>query len=85
VIEHPDGRREEVNISRLRWFSDDPRATIDYDGCVQIYTSKLTAKGAIHLYHWLRCNLAQLEAAATISEPDTKLGNASTASERTTT
>ncbi len=61
-IEYPDGRREVVNVARLHWFADTCKATIDHDASIQVISNRLTASGAIDLYHWLRTHLSDFEA-----------------------
>ena len=74
-IEYPTGERDVVNISRLHWYSDDVRASVDTDGSIQIISSKLTAQGAINLFHFLRTHYADFETLASTSCGETISGN----------
>ena len=61
-IQYPDGSQDVVNISRLHWYVDDVRASVDTDGSIQIISNKLSAQGAINLFHFLRTHYADFEA-----------------------
>lgn len=74
-IEYPTGEHDVVNISRLHWYADDVRASVDIDGSIQIISNKLTAQGAINLYHFLRTHYADFEAVASTSDGSMISGN----------
>src|SRR2546423_9510852 len=48
----PDGTVESVNLSRINWLADEPVATMDNDGSVQIISNRLTPAGAPLLIDW---------------------------------
>ena len=49
----PDGTVESVSISRIKWLADEPVATMDTDGSIQIISNRLTPAGARLLIDWL--------------------------------
>lgn len=61
-VEYADGKREGVNISRIRQLEDSPRANVDDDGSLYIFSPRLSPAGAVNLYHFLRTNLHEFEA-----------------------
>jgi hypothetical protein len=61
VVECPSGEQEAVNMSRLTWFADDIKATMDHDGSVVILSNRLTPKGARELLLWLQTHTEDFE------------------------
>lgn len=59
-IEYPSGQRDTVSIARITSYSDEPRALLDPCGDITILQPRLSAAGAVNLYHWLRTNLPDL-------------------------
>jgi hypothetical protein len=61
-VRFADGREAVVNIVRITWYSERAHAVCDSDdGSVTILQARLTAAGAIDLYHWLRTNLQAVQ------------------------
>src|SRR5437868_2309036 len=68
-VAYPDGHGDVVNISRVHWYADEARATMDHDGSVQVISSKLTPQGAMNLFHWLDAHYAEFEAVGATTSP----------------
>lgn len=69
-IEYPSGQRNTVSIARITSYSDEPRALLDPCGDITILQPRLSAAGAVNLYHWLRTNIADLDALASEASAD---------------
>lgn len=68
VVEYPDGRQETVSLSRINQISDRARAVVDADGSMQVFSTRLSALGAVELFHFLRTHLNEFEAIIQQSE-----------------
>jgi hypothetical protein len=53
VVEYADGRRDLVNVASITCLADEPCATIDQDGSVQVISNRLSLAGALQLEQWL--------------------------------
>src|SRR3989442_11144596 len=68
-VEYPDNRPNElVSIARIIPLADLPRVTIDEDGSMQVFSTRLSAAGAVELLTLLQTRQAELMAVTQADE-----------------
>lgn len=72
LVEFADGVQEVVSVGRITVCPDEPRMVLEANGDIAILQSRLSAAGALSLYHWLGCNLEMFEEMATPDPPATE-------------
>lgn len=61
LVEFADQAREVVSVDRITVYPDEPRPVLEANGDITILQPRLSAVGALNLYHWLGCNLDLLQ------------------------
>lgn len=68
IVRYVDGREEAVSVGRITRIAERPQAVFD-QGSVTILSPHLSPAAAVDLFHWLRCNLPELQATADAAAP----------------
>src|SRR5437773_11418695 len=71
TVEFADGKREVVSIARLTPIYDTCKVTIADDAVITVASGRLSAAGAIDLYHWLRTHMQEFEEVTQADEVST--------------
>ena len=61
TVEFADGKREVVSVARLTPIYDICKVSISDDAVITVASGRLSAVGAIDLYHWLRTHMHEFE------------------------
>lgn len=67
-VEYPTGERAIVSLARLDPIVDTPKMMIDHDSSIAIWSTRLSAEGALDLLLWLETHRHEFEAVTRVTE-----------------